>query len=640
MKNNLWFIDPVVVTAVLAVLLFMGAGCDSGEKMDLNRHPAIRRISSDSLCMGDTVIIEGSDFEKKSQYNRIVFSACNSENSLCQRETFPLSSSENQLMVRVPDGAFTGWVRVENINPVSGVWPGGIKSPPFPSNQLAVDVDLWPGDVGRVFYSGSRFDFTLSGGTGGREYLIILFNSKHPGGEDNAEVSYQLVMSSTGNGGKTAGLMDKGESKKTDKQEIRGNNGNCTGEGISPWRIRDWRRRRGTADINRQVEEILQKSVRDGKRDKSPPVTGTGPIARTRTFDVLDNVEGRIDDPANYTQVEADLMYQGSHTLLYVDQDTPSEYFNASDAEALGNYFDQSVYQTNHTYFGVESDINGDGKVAILLTPVVNSLTPPSSSSFIAGFFLPTDLLPSYVPSGATNGMEIFYSIVPDSRFPKEEIMPYIEGVLSHEFLHMIIFNYRILKYGNATYATYQEKLWLEESLAHIAENLNGHDEANAGRVNIFLSDPGGAHLVYEEDDALESRGAGFLFLRLLGDRYGNDIFREIVQSRNKGRGNVEAVTGQDFMELFADWGVSCYLSGLGISGDQRYNYTTVDFQTDFSDTLRVFPLSPPADERGGNVEYFSPEYIYVDLAPASTANFEVQSAGTGGMNMMVLRIE
>jgi hypothetical protein len=637
------------VMVILIVVIFSIYGCDSGGERGIRRHAMIHSISPDSVSIGDTVVIEGSGFETELGYNRIAFSPCSFSNPGCSRETFPLSNTGSRLVARVPDGAFTGGVRVENMNPISGVWAGGIKPPPYPSNQLDIHVDLVVGDVGRVLYSGSNFNFSLHGEENGREYLVLLFNSASPSGRDSSKTSFHLSLSSTPGDSKVVGSRKGERIRKKMNSAARGERtSRDTNFESKRLEAHDWRMVRFRRRIREQIKELLQKSAGRGKRDRSAQLRETGPVEQIRTFSVLDTISDDITKPDVYTQVEAELMYQGSHTLLYVDKRTPSENITSDDAEELGDFFDQSVYSTNHSCFGVESDINGDGKVAILLSPVVNELTDPgtASSGFIAGFFNPIDLLPELVDSRTTNGMEIFYCIVPDpaadfgNEFPKDLIMPYISGVLPHEFLHMIMFNYRILIYGDGIYGTYQEKLWLEESMAHIAENLNGHDQANAGRVNLFLRDPGDAHLIYNRDDALEARGAGFLFLRLMGDRFGDEIYKDMVQSRKRGRENVKSAVGEDFMELFIDWGVSCYLSGRGVTGEERYNYTTINFDTDFSDTLKVVQLTPYMDEVVGDVEYFSPEYLYIAIAPISRVDFNIESAKSGCMNMVLVRIK
>jgi hypothetical protein len=214
--------------------------------------------------------------------------------------------------------------------------------------------------------------------------------------------------------------------------------------------------------------------------------------------------------------------------------------------------------------------------------------------------------------------------------FPKDKTLGVIRSVLAHEFLHMILFNYRVLIYGAGYLADYMEDLWMNEGLAHIAEDLNGFKSSNIGRANLFLLDPGDATLIYG-GDRLEERGAEFLFLRHLGDRFGTIVFRNIVQSKKAGVANVEAATGAYFNELFADWAAACYLDDRGITSDPRYNYPH------FAPLLTI-----PGNISGttqGFVKAMAPEYILYTIPAGATVDFTIGAqASTGRMNAVVIR--
>jgi hypothetical protein len=241
--------------------------------------------------------------------------------------------------------------------------------------------------------------------------------------------------------------------------------------------------------------------------------------------------------------------------------------------------------------------------------------------------------------------MEIFYSIVPDpsarygNEFPEDLSIDYIKAVLAHEFQHMIMFNYRVLIYGQGLYATYIEELWLDEGLAHIAEDLNGFNNSNIARANDFLKDPVNANLVFKELDTIKSRGAIYLFLRLLGDRFGSGIFKSLVQSRNRGTANVEAVVKEHFKELFADWSAACYLSGLGITSDKRFNYSSIDLRTQF-DPLAYIEFDCDIGEMSGYMQSHSPEFILFSIPSEGSPILSISSESTGRMNAVLIRLQ
>jgi len=375
-------------------------------------------------------------------------------------------------------------------------------------------------------------------------------------------------------------------------------------------------------------------------------ISGPGAAPHTVQFKVLVDPNESVLDPANFTTVEADLKYTGAHTLLYVDVETPAFFVTDAEAENLGHVFDAGIYGTDRSSFGSESDINHDQRVAILLSPVVNRMTPAGSAGsqgFIAGYFLANDLLPELLDSRLTNAREIFYAMIPDPTgqfgnvFPKDRTLPIIEGVLAHEFLHMILFNYRVLIYGQGYLADYMEDLWLEEGLAHIAENLNGYESSNIARANRYLVDPGDVTLIYG-GDGLEERGASFLFLCHLGDRFGTGIYRSLVQSKKTGAANIEAATAELFNELFADWSAACYLSGRGITSDERFNYSSIDLQGDFTPLYTIagnISMSPLQ----GFIKAMAPEYVLYTIPAGETADFSIGSEASGRLNAVVIRV-
>lgn len=304
----------------------------------------------------------------------------------------------------------------------------------------------------------------------------------------------------------------------------------------------------------------------------------------TRSFYVLQCLDCSILDPDSYATITADLRYEGTHVLIYSDVNQPTESYTQADYDFLGAQFDNQIHPANTTAFGPETDIDGNGRVILLYSPAVDDLTPPGGAimGFIAGFFLSTDLIPAMVPPGTSNGAELLYMMVPDPNgeygnvFTKSLVMDVVPVTTAHEFEHQISFGFRFLTYGSsATQVT-----WLEEGMAHIAEDVNGFDSQNIARANLYLSDPGSTSLM--GPDLIPMRGGMFLFLRYLGDRFGEEIYRDIVRSSCVGESCLESATGHAFPEILNDFLVTLYLSQRGITSDPKYNYTSFDLQSDF----------------------------------------------------------
>lgn len=646
----------VFIVLSAAVLI---SGCGKKTEMTIPP-PLIYSVSPDSASYGDTVVIDGARFSNEKSLMRVSFSPNPpsgifpsgeraTEGKNCCRESMPISASDGRLIATVPDGAFSGSVKVEK-DVLSSSFPFGVDMPFSTSTSLPFSVHLGVGDMGRVFFSGPYYEFTRKSEDLSDGYLLILFDSSVPSSSsddfgyslhitryDHAPKGESIVATPLRGKGEVvkrslpiAAMLKEGELKRRVREEI--------GQVL---------RRSHGAPVR---ERSLKLEHPDEMKDRVETSERIRSVPQTVHFKVLNNASGSVLDPSNFSDVEAQLMYEGQHALLYVDTQTPTNYFGQSDADLLGDTFDNQIYATDHQYFGTESDINGDGKVVILLSPVINRLTQPGAAStegFIAGFFLANDLLPELLDSRVTNGMEVFYCIVPDpdgtygNVFPKYETIDVLKGILAHEFLHMILFNYRVLIYGRGYLADYMEELWINEGLAHIAEDLNGYNQSNVKRANLFLQDPGDVTLIYGGDE-LEERGASYLFLRYLGDRFGNSIFKSLVQTHDVGVENIENRTGEKFFDIFSEWAAACYLSGRGISDDPRYEFTSIDLRNDF-EPLKVFDLPSDATEFGSSVKAMAPEFVKIHIDEGLIYTIEVESAeisSAGKMNFSIIRLD
>ncbi len=620
---------------LLAIAAFSFSGCSDTEGG--GESISIDSVTPATASAGDIVTIEGSGFSSDLAKNVVSFSAVGVSNSTASRNTIPVEATSSSLRVEVPEGSFTGGVNVRSPFPIKS-GPFDITPPGIPSNSLGFTVRLLRGDVAKIYYADSDYDMPVSTGETDEEYILILFDSASPpegGMTFNYFVDNDTPCSSALASDGPDAEMDSGpESARIDPLLLAGA-GDVT---------RSFERKK-----REEVFDLLRGGVIDINSDDSRQLSSQSAALepQAREFFVFSNFSGSTIDPDDFTLVTADLKYEGTHTLLYVDQNTHFSCIDDSEAEALGVKFEQDIYPKNTSTFGSESDINHDGKVVILLTPIVNELTPPggASTGYIAGFFMPGDLLPTYVPTGASNAMEIYYSMVPDPNgiygniYDKERALEVIRGVIAHEFQHMIMFNYRVLIFGNGYNGTYMAELWVDEGLAHIAEDVNNHDESNIRRADLFLNDPGNVTLIHGGDD-LEGRGASFLFFRYLGDRFGEGIFRDIVQTKKTGTDNISYVTGIDFKELFADWAATMYFESRGGTPvDPKYSYTSIDMAADF-EPLRVRPSNICGSPYTGDVKSYGPEFLLMEFTGPDVYDINISSALFGSMNATLIRIQ
>jgi hypothetical protein len=307
------------------------------------------------------------------------------------------------------------------------------------------------------------------------------------------------------------------------------------------------------------------------------------------------NVNG-VDACDNPTLHRARVAAIGTHSIILADTANPPGGFTDADFQRYAARFDTLVYPVDVTAFGAPSDIDNNGRVAIIFTVEVNKLTPRNADFFFGGFTFARDLFPivgttRLASCPASNEGEYFYLLTPD---PLGTINGNVRtagfvdsnttAVIAHEFQHLINSSRRI--YVNNAPAF--EDTWLDEGLAHIAEELLFYREAgvgprnnltiesirattqrrssfnldmsgNAGRYRSYLLKPS-ASSPYANNDSLSTRGATWDLLRYLADHKGSsdgNTFFQLVNSQTTGIANVTAVFGSTFPTMVRDWNVS-----------------------------------------------------------------------------------
>jgi hypothetical protein len=290
----------------------------------------------------------------------------------------------------------------------------------------------------------------------------------------------------------------------------------------------------------------------------------------------------------------------GAHVAIYVDTLAPKNGLDSAQINGLRQVFDTVLYPLDSTTFGAVSDLDSNGVVIALMTPVVNSLVTRAmcnTSGFIAGFFFPPDLDLIAPPSQSNHG-EIFYSIVADpsgtvscahSSGIVDTITP---GTFVHELQHMINFAQHVLIRGGAA----SEEGWLDEGLSKYAEEAAGRHYLSLGDTGTFslyafndvddaykyLSATSASPLLIEFDQGtLAEVGASWLFARYLVDQFGAALPGKLDQTTLVGSANVATQTGQSFTTTVTHWALANWVSDLpGFITPPELSYPSWHFRT------------------------------------------------------------
>lgn len=322
-----------------------------------------------------------------------------------------------------------------------------------------------------------------------------------------------------------------------------------------------------------------------------------------------------------------------SRAIVVTDTANPSGGFSDAEFREVGLAFDTLVYPVDTQNFGEPTDIDANGRTILFFTRAVNALTEDSADGYVGGFFYARDLFPradteDFEGCAGSNYGELFYLLAPDpsgqingNRFSKDFVLESTVGTVAHEFQHLISAARRLYVLGTENY---DEEVWLNEGLSHIAEELvfyrasglaprqnltadairaaerarvafNSYGSSNFGRFAVYLADPE-TFSPYGQDDELATRGAAWAYLRYAADRRGGDqslTWNRLVNSDLRGIANLRAVLGAEPVEWARDWTVSVYTDDFTAAAYPQFQQPSWNFRDIFGalSTSGTYPL-------------------------------------------------
>ena len=270
--------------------------------------------------------------------------------------------------------------------------------------------------------------------------------------------------------------------------------------------------------------------------------------------------DGDAEISSNYTAIRGVLKGVGREVQIYVAAEDV-ENISSGLIQDLILTFDDRIHPLMARQIGTARDVDGDGRFTILLSSWLDHLG--GGRCPVDGFVRVADLDPAYRrPFG--NHCDMMYlnaALKPG---------PHIRTVMAHEYMHAIVFSQKSLEGPSGGRRMTDEEGWLDEAIAHLAEDLNGFSTSNIDyRVSAFLTSPERYQLVVDDYYAADlfrshgSRGSTYLFLRWCVDRYGADLLSALVHSPLRGAANFEAATGSTFADLYRRWSLALFLSGM-----------------------------------------------------------------------------
>jgi hypothetical protein len=380
----------------------------------------------------------------------------------------------------------------------------------------------------------------------------------------------------------------------------------------------------------------------------TPPVARQPPAVE-RTFHLMVR-DGDVASASNYLAVRGRLRAVGQRVQVYVD---------AQDLALVGrdvlrdlvSTFDGQIFPTAASTFGQARDADGDGRFTLLLSSWLTRLA--GGRHAVDGYVRGADFDATLAaPFG--NQCDMMYlstALAPG---------PHLQTVLAHEYTHAVTLCARAFSEpgagaivddaGPAGRPLLEEEGWLDEAMAHLVEDLHGFSRSNLDyRVSAFLSQPSRYRLVVEDYYAADlfrshgNRGGTYLFLRWCADQFGPGLLPALIRSETRGVANLEAATGVPFAELYRQWSVALFLSGLAPKADATGGagrfagaYRSVDLRGPFGGWELAGPrplvVSPGERPEGWSwsATGTSSQFVVVEPAPAGTSASAVSVDVTG----------
>jgi hypothetical protein len=338
----------------------------------------------------------------------------------------------------------------------------------------------------------------------------------------------------------------------------------------------------------------------------------------------------------------------------------------------LSEGFSKVIVPRQRIYFGQESDLDGDGHISVLFTPLVTDYGA-------AGYVSLCDLTdPKAVPACAgSNQMELIYSR-PIADLPSFGGASAMLELMAHELQHAIYF-YRKYLLNDMTQKI--ENVYITEGLSDLAVDLSGYngnlilkykdglDAIDALSVPNMTSDVIKQYLPDPEDRIM--RGGIDLLMRYLFDLAGGDTLdaqgtpqdkggikwlRAYVDSADLGMTNITKTTKLSEEEVMKQFHTALALSNRGpnngpINPDPRYNYlpTEQDPITGYVRGLNLYGIFKIFKMMGPRIQSFTQpdgslraggaEFLQLMVSKAGRLRFVIQTDAKAKAMVRLIRL-
>jgi hypothetical protein len=285
---------------------------------------------------------------------------------------------------------------------------------------------------------------------------------------------------------------------------------------------------------------------------RPPSLEMCTPATERRFF--LHVTADRLEDEQGYVPVTGVLAGEGDLVRVYLDRETSAATVAPGLIDEIVRLLDREIIPRSRAIVGEHADIDGDGKLTVLVTGWLSRLCGGTTS--LNGFVRSSDFQEGVDPPFGNHADVIYVNadLAPGAA---------LKTLLAHEYTHAVCFSRRLAA-GDGRLSLPAEEDWLNEAIAHVAERLHGGDWSNLKqRIAAFLAAPHQSPLIvadyYRAGLWRDSgcRGATFLFLQFCVDRFGERLVSDLVSGPSAGKSNLERATATRFAELLRHWAIA-----------------------------------------------------------------------------------
>ena len=370
-------------------------------------------------------------------------------------------------------------------------------------------------------------------------------------------------------------------------------------------------------EIRRQEAELMREMMARGPLEilpDRPAVQAQRTAATPVTFKLhsFPGVSCSVD-----TTLVADVIAENDHIIVYESVEAQSP-VSVENANTIIDFYSEHGKEIIERYFGGVSDVNGDGKIALLVDPTVAGV---QAYVWSADFTLPATNCP------ASNEMELVHMSVRSFDFDNDRY--WALSALVHEVKHVSSMYKRVVNHrrrGSRMGDEVFHPVWIEEGTAEIAKEMSSRlaweraggpaagERAYGDSMRValretapefygvfnmmsrtvlaFSPDPNG--ITFRPNNQGHEYGSGWHFHRFLRDWVagrgaGMNMAADeaLVTALNDsltapGTEGIEAVTGMTMAELLHDHAVAMTVAGSEdvLADDATPRFLSYDFPT------------------------------------------------------------